>query len=166
MGNDLGVIISGDRAVELKFETFPQRLHTRLFSDITTLTGRLAALVRSRVPSQTGKLESQIVGQVFDADARITGRVTVAGVKGSQDFAKAGALEYGAHNLTKVRAHEMRLDHVFADRLNAPLTVMVDAYQRTPNIAESNFMRGSIEDMHGEIVQGLRDGVSETAADQ
>ena len=163
MAQDLGVTISGDRALELAFDEFPQRAHSRLLTDITTFTKRLEALVRSRAPVRTGKLQSQIVSRISDREEAITGQVTIAGASGSQDFAKAGAEEWGAHNARKpLRAHPMRLDHVFANRLNAPITVMVAAHSRTPNIAAQRFMRGSIEEMGPEILQGLREGVIET----
>ena len=58
---------------------------------------------------------------------RITGYVDIAGGKGSQDFAKAAALEYGAHKVAKVKTHEMSLDHYWSTKLAEPETVMVKA---------------------------------------
>lgn len=158
---DFGFTVTGDRRVALKFDEFPKALHDRILARIASLTSRLEARVRSAAPTATGKLQSLIVSKVYDnAQDRIRGRVTVSG-----DFGKAAALEYGARKTAKVKAHEMRLDHVFANRLAAPLTVMVAAHSRQPNIAERKFLRGPIAAMRPEIVQELRQAVADAASE-
>ena len=47
---DFGVVISGDRAVALKFDQFPQQAHDRLLARITDLTAQLLARVQSAEP--------------------------------------------------------------------------------------------------------------------
>ena len=116
---DLGITVEGDRAVELKFETFPQDAHARLLERIADFTAELEAEITAAEPSRTGKLAAETRSAVYDEPERIAGRVAIAA-----EFGKAAALEYGAHGTTKVRAHEARLAHVFG-RLISPITVAV-----------------------------------------
>lgn len=93
---------------------------------------------------------------MFDQEDRIRGYIDIAGGKGSSDFSKAGALEYGTKGKpAKVGAHAMKLDHFWHTRLNAPLTVLTKAYERTPHIAEHKFMRGPLDAMRPEILSRL-----------
>ncbi len=41
----------------------------------------------------------------------------------------------------------MKLDHAWDVRLSAPITVMVAAHARPPNIAEVNYMRGALAEV-------------------
>jgi hypothetical protein len=145
--------IAGDRNVSLRFDKFPTELHNRFLAAIRAITARLADAVRADAPhGKTGKLERSIVERVYDDGAdRIKGRVTV-----DADFAKAAALEYGAHKRTQVAKHDMKLDHVFARRLAAPTTVVVGAYSRTPNIAATRFIRGPLAAAEAGIAEELR----------
>lgn len=147
---EIAVTISGDREVALKFEQFPQRAHASLLSRITNLTTQLEARVRAAEPSLTGKLRGETVSHVYDDPERIRGVVTV-----SADFAKAGALEYGAHRATRVKEHYERLGHVFA-RLISPLAVVVSEHTRIPNIQEHAFLRGPLAEMEPEVVEQLK----------
>jgi hypothetical protein len=149
----IGFTLTGDRSLSLRFDEFPRKLHDRFLAKVREITARLADAVRADAPhGKTGKLANSVVERVYDdGPARIKGRVTV-----SRDFAKAAALEYGAHKRTKVSAHAMRLDHVFANRLAAPLTVAVGAYSRTPNIEATRFMRGPLAAAEAEIAEELR----------
>lgn len=161
MADGISVVITGDRAVQEKFDRFPQEAHQRLHATIEQFTERLVGRVRAAAPKRTGRLESEIRELVSDKPERIVGLVYIRGQERS-DYAKAGALEYGAHSTAKVSAHAMRLDHVFATALQAPLTVSVEAYSRQMNIAEHRFLRGSIDSMKGEIERALRAAVGET----
>lgn len=163
MAETLAVIVSGDRAIAEKFGTFPQEAHKRLHATIEIAIERLAGLVRAHVPKLTGRLESEIRTLVGDKPERIVGLVYVQGEE-RNDYAKAGALEYGAHGTAKVSAHSMRLDHVFANALNSPLTVSVDAYSRPLNIAAQRFLRDPAAEMKSEIESNLRAAVDQTVA--
>lgn len=157
--------ISGDRQVGVRFETFPDALYEDLRKEIDSLSIELLARVEAATPDRTGRLRSQERVRVFTDPTRITGYVDVEGSKGSGDFAKAGALEYGAHRTTQVRAHSMALDHHWALQLAAPETVLVDAYSRTPNIAEHAFERGPLAAMQPEVVSRLNAVVEKAVAE-
>jgi hypothetical protein len=157
MAQDFGVVVGGDRKVELLFDKFPQQLHGQLLEHITAKTKELEARVHGAVPKKTGKLASEIDSAVFDDKNKITGAVFVSG-----DYAKAGALEYGAHATSKVKAHSAKLDHVFSLRLDAPMTVAVSAHTRQMDIAAQKFLRGSFQQMEQEIEADLRTVVDQT----
>jgi hypothetical protein len=157
------VNISGDRKVELLFEEFPDGLYADLKAEINALSMELFARVEAATPQLTGKLRSEERVRLFADPNRITGYVDIAGT--GQDFAKAGALEYGAHRATQVSAHSMRLDHVFGEMLASPMTVMVDAYSRTPDIQAFAFERGPLDAMAPEIVERLNAVVDRVTAE-
>ena len=149
--------VTGTRQVGLRFDQFPDALHDDLRNTIDTLSKELFARVEAATPSLTGRLRSQERVRLFDDGSRITGYVDIAGEgsgKGS-DFAKAAALEYGAHQSAKVSAHAMKLDHAWANMLAEPITVLVKAFTRKPNIAEHAFERGPLAEMQPEIIERL-----------
>lgn len=158
------VDITGARRVGLRFEQFPDELYEALREEIEALTIELLERVKAATPDRTGRLRSQERMRLFADKDRITGYVDVAGARGSQDYAKAGALEYGAHRPTKVDAHNMRLDHYWATKLSAPETVLVSAYTRTPHIEEFSFERGPLAAMAPEITERLNEIVEAEAA--
>lgn len=158
------VDIKGDRRVGVVFEEFPDDLYADLRTEIEALTAELLGLVEAATPDRTGRLRGQEKMRVFADKDHIKGQVFIAGEKGSQDFAKAGALEYGAHRATKVRAHKMRLDHAWETRLADPITVLVGAYSRTPDIDEHRFERGPLAGMAGEIAARLNAVVEKAVA--
>lgn len=147
--------VTGDHQVGIRFEAFPDDLYGDLRQEVDALSVELLALIEADTPTLTGLLHSEERLRLFTDPTRITGYIDIAGEKGSQDFAKAAALEYGAHAATKVGAHDMRLDHYWALRLAAPETVLVEAFTRTPNIEEVAFERGPLEAMAPEIVARL-----------
>jgi hypothetical protein len=154
---DIGINITGEREFQIRLQKIPQELHDAFLPRIKALTARLEARVQAAAPAGTGKLRGEITSRVYDDRVdRIRGLVTLTG-----DYAKAGALEYGAHRPTSVRSHAMQLDHVFLRRLQAPTSVMVAAHSRTPNITEHRFLRGPLEAMEQEIAAELRQAVEE-----
>lgn len=156
------VNVTGDRQVGIRFDEFPDELYDDLKAEISALTTELYGLIDAATPDRTGRLRSEERARVYSDKDRISGRVTIAG--DSKDFAKAGALEYGAHRSTKVSAHQMRLDHVFGQKLSAPLMVLVDAYSRTPDIQEVAFERGPLGAMEPEIIARLNAVVERNVA--
>jgi hypothetical protein len=166
MSDDLVKIeVGGERSVGLRFEDFPDQLHDDLRAVIEGVSNELFSRVQAVTPSSTGKLRSQERLRLFDQQERIKGYIDIAGGKGSTDHAKAGALEYGSRGKpVKIAAHRMQLDHFWHKRLNAPITVMVDAYARTPKIAEHAFMRGPLEAMRPAILQRLNAAVENAVA--
>ena len=132
----------------------------RRITKIGELTRKLEGLVRDRVPVETGQLLSEVASFVDDANDRISGKVKVL-AKGwpDPDWGKAGALEYGAHRPFTVKAHQMKLDH-FWSRAAAPQMAMVQAFTRTPNIAEHDFLRGPLAEIQSEVVAGIKQAVA------
>lgn len=161
----LRIEVTGLRQVGLRFEEFPDNLYGELRTEIYGLTEELLGLVEGATPELSGKLRGQERMRVFADKDHIKGQVFIAGTKGSQDFAKAAALEYGAHNAAKVKAHRMRLDHAWDVKLSAPEMVMVSAYSRTPNIEEHRFERGPLAEMQPEILERLNAVVAKGVAE-
>ena len=166
MNDQIRIDIDGDRQSGLRFEEFPDHLHDDLRAEIDALSHELLARIEAAVPSKTGTLRSQVRLRMFDQDDRIRGYIDIQGRSGQTDYAKAGALEYVSKGKpSKVSAHRMKLDHYWEHRLAAPTTVLVDAYERTPNIAEHSFMRGPLAAMRPEILQRLTGVVERAVAD-
>ena len=154
---DLGVAVSGDRELDLKFQTFPTRAHDALFSRITKLTDRLEGLVRAAAPNKTGKLRSEIHSAVYDdTPSKISGRVFV-----DDDYAKAGALEYGAKGSAKVSAYSAKLDHAWAHKLASPTEVMIAAHSRHLNLKARRYLRDPLVQMRSDITAELQEAVAE-----
>lgn len=145
----------------LSLEAFPDALYEDLRIEVDALATELFALVQADTPSLTGKLRSQERLRFFADKNRITGRVDIAGT--GPDAAKAGALEYGAHRPTQVRAHSMRLDHAWGEAFSAPESVMVAAYTRTPDIEALAFESGPLHEMQPEILARLNAVVEKAA---
>jgi|SRR5581483_6594091 len=157
---DVHAVVTGDRQVALRFEEFPDALYQDLKAEIETLTDELYALVVAATPARTGRLRSEERARVFADPQHIKGQVTVTG-----EFAKAGALEYGAHRPTRVRSHPMRLDHAWGQAFAEPETVIVEAFTRTPNIEAYAFERGPLDEMQPQIIAGLEAVVAKAAAE-
>lgn len=155
--------VTGDRQVGLRFDQFPDVLYEDLRKEIDALSIELYVRVQAATPTQTGLLHSQERLRLFTDENRITGYVDIQGRTGA-DFAKAGALEYGAKRTHKVAAHAMELDHFWADKLNAPITVMVGAFSRSANGPELAFERGPLEAMRPEIIGRLNAVVEKAVA--
>jgi hypothetical protein len=162
--DSIRINITGDRQVGLRFDAFPDVLYDDLRREIEGLSGELYALVQAATPTATGELRSQERLRIFTDKTRITGYVDVAAEKGSKAFAKAGALEYGASRPTQVSPHTMGLDHYWAHKLSEPESVLVDAYVRTPNIAEYAFERTSLASLQPEVLARLNAVVEKTVA--
>ena len=160
MADQVIVDVVGMRRVEVHFDEFPTQVHGDLKDTIETYTDILYARIEAATPSRTGELRSQERARVFaDNPNRVAGYIDIDAEKGSGAFAKAAALEYGAHNSAKVSAHAMRLDHYWSNRLAAPTTVMVGAYTRTANIVAHRFMRDPTAEMQPQITAALHAAV-------
>lgn len=156
--------VKGDRQAGIRFDEFPDALYADLRKEVDALSNELFALIRATTPVKTGTLISQERLRLFADKNRITGYVDIAGRKGTGDFAKAAALEYGARRQAKVRAHPMKLDHFWANKLDAPVTVLVKAFRRPTNIAEHAFERGSLRVMMPNVIARLNAVVEQAVA--
>ncbi|HLY04268.1 MAG TPA: hypothetical protein VKR31_00825 [Rhizomicrobium sp.] len=161
MADDIGVIVTGDREIADKFDRWPSRFASVLFERITGLTDELYARIEGAVPRRTGRLAGEIVEKVRETDTSITGSVSV-----SAEFAKAGALEYGGTGKPfRVRAHEMRLSHLWARATAVPMMVSVPEHSRVLDISARRFMRGPLESMRSEVTDQLQQAVDEAGSE-
>lgn len=158
---DLGFELSGDTTLALKFDALPRDVHARILARLTSLEPALEEAVRAGEPHRTGRLSSLTSGTVTDEADRVTLRVAMRG-----DFAKAGVFEFGApgpRSPRRVKAHAMRLDHVFG-RLVAPMMVTVAAHAHPTHIAARHMFERALAGMHDEIVAELRQAVQDAAS--
>lgn len=156
--------VAGARQAGIRFDEFPDELRAELTAEVHALSIELFAAVEALTPEATGLLRSEERLRLFTDQNRITGYIDIAGAKGSQDFAKAAALEYGAHRPGKVSAHSMSLDHYWSLKLSEPERVLVAAFTRTPNIEEHAFERGPLAAMRPEIIARLNAVVARASA--
>jgi hypothetical protein len=147
-----------DRQVRARLDAMPAKAHSAILNRLTQLTAELEARVQSAEPARTGALRSETVESVRDTPERISGRVRVA-----REFAKAAALEYGAHGTVSVKSYQRQRNGILS-RLMNPSAGIVQAYTRTADIAERRFLRGSLESMAGEIEASLRQAIEEALA--
>ena len=155
--------LTGERQAGLRFEKFPSELLADLRAEIDSLTNELRGRVATAIPTRSGELRSSLHDELIDGDDKVTGRVTVA--KGNQALhKKAAALEYGSKGKKRpVRQHKMRLGHYWDEKLAAPRTVIVKAFQRTPNVKAHKFLRGPMEAMRPTILARLNKVVERAA---
>lgn len=159
---NLGLELTGDREVTLRFETFPQAVHARLLAAMQQIEQRLQAAVIAAQPSRSGALRSMTGGRVYDHGNRIA---AVVGVRANtpNEAKKAAALEYGSRGMAvTVRTHTASLDHLWA-RAIAPIRVTVPDHHRVPNIRAQRFLRGPLDAMAPSILQDLAQAVDDAA---
>ena len=136
-----------------------ERARAALARHIEALTADLLSRVVGGEPVKTGKLRSETGSSVVERGELIRGTVRVA-AQDAAEAKKAAALEYGATKPAQVAAHTAQLGHVFA-RAVAPFEVVVAAYTRRPNLAARRFLRGPLDAMRSEIVDGLKQALEE-----
>src|ERR1700686_275744 len=115
----IGLDIITDRRVGVKFDVFPKQAHDAILQRITSVTEQLRGMVEAAAPKQTGRLAMEISSRVLESENRITGMVGVSGGT-PNDYAKAAALEYGAHGTAHVKEHATKLGHLWG-RIVAPM---------------------------------------------
>lgn len=156
--------IKGERQTGLRFEEFPDALREDLREEIDSLTADLFAKIRAVAPKETGDLQSKINAKIHDHEKRIVGSIYIAGKKGSQDFAKAGALEYGAHRTTKVKEYARRPHGKVQAKFDAPAEVIVRAHTRKNKQSEHAFLRGPMASARQEVENRLNAVVEKNVA--
>ena len=163
--DSIHIDVAGARQVGIRFDEFPDDLYADLRAEVSSLSAELFGRVEAATPELTGQLRAAERLRLFTDANRITGYVDIQGGKTSGGlYAEAGALEYGAHRSTKVKAHTMRLDHHWLLQLADPETVQVPDYTRTPDIAEHAFERGPLAEMAPEVVTRLNAVVERAVA--
>jgi hypothetical protein len=134
-----------DRALLARLDQLPKTLQVRLRAVIEAQTSRLLAAVLNLEPVRTGALREHTVQAISEGEDYVRGRVHVlAGGGDAFTYARAGALEYGAHREAKVSAHSALLSQVYGQLIDARV-VMVEAYTRQANIQALRFLRGPFE---------------------
>ncbi len=159
---DFDAVITGDRRVVARFGEWPKELQGSLLARITDLTKQLESRVRDLAPSRTDKLKDEITSRIFDDPQKIKGLVTLeSGLSGSE-YAKAAALEYGAHRSTDVRKHRRTITEAFG-RTISPTSADVRAYSRIANIDAQVYLRGGLADVEGDAVTQLQQVIDQSS---
>ncbi len=143
---DIDVVITGDRRVAARFESWPAELHDALLARIRQMTADLEGRVRALAPERTGKLKGEIVSRVYDNETSIKGAVTLDGGLDGSEYAKAAALEYGApgrRGRFKVRAYRRTIAEAFGRDI-PPIAIDVGAYSRFANLEAQAYLRGGL----------------------
>ena len=154
---DVGLKIVTGRNVALRFDAVPEQARENLRDVIADATSRLAEMVRAKVPKRTGKLAGEIKSRTVEGPHNVTGIVEVAGMS-RRDFGKAGALEYGSHVQEKVKAHEMRLAHMFGAPMDE-VKVAVAAHSRKLNLPARDYLRGPEAEISSEVLASMEEAV-------
>lgn len=159
----LGIELVDERRATLRFEQFPQFAHDRLLLALRNIEQRLEAAVRAAEPSRTGKLQAQTGGRVYDHGSRIA---AVVGVRApdANDAKKAAALEYGSKQALMIRAHSMKLTHLWG-RAISPITVRTLPHPRVPNLPAQRFLRGPLEAMRASALAEMQAVVTAAVKD-
>jgi hypothetical protein len=149
-----------DRQVTAHLARLTPQLRSGLREAITRLTDQLLERVRAAEPYRTGKLRQETQAFVDVKDDEVRGRVRILGTGGRGHNVAAAALEYGAHRVVNVRAHQEHLSHVF-DRATDSQFVAVRAYQRRANIQAKRFLRDPAQAMRPQVRAELERVISE-----
>jgi hypothetical protein len=163
---DLGISISNERAAILRFTRFPDFAHDRLLAAMQQLELRLEAAVLAQEPAApkgTGELKRLTGGRVYDHGSRIA---AVVGVRAETQHqaVKAAALEYGSHSTIAVKAHQMKLGHLWS-RAMAPREVDVRTHFRTANLPALRFLRDPVAALQAEAAARLRAALDDAVRD-
>ncbi len=160
---DFDAVITGDRAVVARFAEWPKELHDTLLARIRGLTRQLESRVRALAPSRTDTLKDEIISRVFDDPQRIKGMVTLEGGLSGSEYAKAGALEYGApghKGRQKVSAYRRSITEAFGRDIS-PMSIEVKTHLRAAHIEERFYLRGGLAGMEAEAVTELTAAINE-----
>lgn len=150
------VEVKGERQLYEHLDALPAELEARLTPTITSLTRELLMRVRAAEPFRTGALRASTRSFVDAHPGSIRGKVRVlmspTGSRRGKGLSihnvAAAALDYGVHSRFEVRAHRMRLNHVF--KRNRSGFVIVNAYYRRVNIKARRFLQDPFEQMRPE----------------
>lgn len=151
----IDAIVTGEREVLARLDTLAERVQKRLKARLERLVPQIEADERSRAPVRTGKLRSEIQGHVTAGTDFVVGQVRVA-AQNRAEFAKAGALEYGAHGTAAVHAFSRAGHTPFGQRAEQ----MVDAYTRRVDVMAHRYVRGAAENWRNEAKAALEEAVS------
>lgn len=157
---DFDAVITGDTAIEASFAKWPEEIRASLCKRIEALTQELYARVVASAPERTGDLKNEFMFKVYDNTDSVKGVVTLEGKLDPKEYAKAAALEYGAHRTAKVKKYRRTISEAFG-RSISPMRIQVKNYSRQPNIQEYAFLRGGLASMEAEAVAELNAAINE-----
>ena len=143
-----------------ELETMPERVRTALAEKAGALAAELEGRIQQKLAggvlnARSGALARAIVATMTDASGHIAVNVGIAG-----DVKYAAIHEFGgtipAHEILPDKAKALAFliggKRVFAERVNLPAMVM----------PERSYLRSSLDEMAGEIREGLGEAVAAT----
>lgn len=159
----LTVSLVGDRELIQRLSAMPAAVKGALLRKVTELAFKLEAKIKGDKLSgqvlnvRTGALRASIANDVTETATTVSGRAFSSG-----DVKYAGIHEFGgkipAHEILATKAQALAFavggKQVFARRVQIPDVTM----------PERSFMRSSLADMRGEIVEGLKQAAREGVA--
>lgn len=139
MTDAVTVVTRGDKETSLRLEQFPKGLQARLVKRIGLLDAALSARIQAAAPYKTGLLRSEVTPRLYTEVDRVAGYVSVYAGQGAKksEYAKAGALEYGANKVRQART-----------MARAKIT---NHFARSFELRAYRYMRGPFDAMRGEI---------------
>ena len=151
--------------IQVRFEQMPKVVKKRLETTIRQLVNELLPRVRAGMPVRTGHLRAMTHSYLDVREDFVRGRVRVADSKHPREAVIAGALEYGAPGRRKqkvpVRAHRMRLTHLFGRPFRGGSVMVRSFSRRRPTIQEMRFLRGPAMAMRPRALAAIRNAINQ-----
>jgi hypothetical protein len=151
--------------LQAQLDQMPNAVKRRLETVIRQLTDELLSQVRARMPARTGHLRSLTHSYVDVRENFVRGRVRVADSRHPREAVIAGALEYGAPGRRRgrvpVRAHRMRLTHLFGRPFRGGSVTVRSFSRKRPTISEMRFLRGPAVAMRPKALAAIRDAINQ-----
>jgi len=121
--------------------------------------------VKAGEPSRTGRLRSLTRAYVDVRPNYVRGRVRVGDSAHPREAVIAGALEYGAPGRRRggrvpVRAHSMRLSHVFGRPTGGRPVTVRSFTRRRPTIQAMRFLRGPATALRPKALAAIREAIN------
>jgi hypothetical protein len=152
-------------AVSEKFDAMPAAVHGALAKKSEALRSMLEDKIKTQNLSgqvlnlRSGALKGTIISNIMDDGQSLGVSVQQSGE------VKYGAIhEFGFNDQESVRAYLRTIRTAFGKAIN-PKEVMVKAFTRHMNMLERSFMRTALDDMKGEIRDGLAAAVQGSVSD-
>lgn len=158
----LSIKVVGDDVVMAKLDAMPNAVHQALLRKVTVLAFALLAKVKGKLSGEvlnvrSGLLRDSAFQEVQDSGTSVYGRVAEPGA-----VPYAAIQEFGgvtpAHVIEARNAQALAWvaggKTMFARRVNHPGS----------RIPERSYLRSALDEMHDEIVAGLREAVAEGTA--
>jgi hypothetical protein len=158
----LGITLTGDRQVILRFENFPQFARARLLETMQGLEVQLLAAVQSLEPKgKTGELRARTSGTVFNDPAQVKALVGVRVPGAKALYPRAAALNYGSHRSIVVRKHEAAMARL-TRRMSGEMSPV---YTRMTNIHAQQFLQRGLDMVRPAAVPALRAAIEAAIQD-